>query len=463
MSIGSSRVRGMQDFLPARAAGLRRIARIAEDVARLYGFERVEIPILERASLYRRSLGLGSDVVMKEMYAFEDKNGDELCLRPEGTAGVMRMLIEEGLTQTLPQRWFYEGPMFRRERPQRGRFRQFHQCGVEWLERNASDDTNLEVIACAWQYLKALGIENKVILKINWLGTLEQREYYNNILREYFQPYVEKETLSLESMERLKRNPMRVLDSKNPQDQRIIKDAPLIIGSVISQKHIEIFSSFLDAWGINHIVDPKLVRGLDYYNNLVFEFVETEISFKKTQERILNLYGEKNISQSQSAVIAGGRYDGLCKQIGGNSVCSVGWAAGLERLLDLSDTIDLREKIKICFVNVMSPENKKHTTAIEKIRNRLMNEIMFVENYPVLFYTVLFVEKFGKTNPDYIIFTFTENKNKDGIVFSLRNTKKKTQENNLNEESLIEKLKSILTAEKRKHISQLTYAQRKNP
>ncbi len=216
------RVRGMQDFLPERAAGMRRIARIAEDVARLYGFERIEIPILERASLYRRSLGLGSDVVMKEMYAFEDKkdkndNSEELCLRPEGTAGVMRMLIENGLTQTLPQRWFYEGAMFRRERPQKGRFRQFHQCGVEFLTTHYDFITvDLEVLKCAWHFLKELGLAKQGYLNSIGLEQLRKERNTTYCLRNTFKN-IERCSL-LESVERFNEvNALRIFDSKDPR------------------------------------------------------------------------------------------------------------------------------------------------------------------------------------------------------------------------------------------------------
>ena len=323
------RVRGMQDFLPSRAAGLRRIAQIAEDVARLYGFERVEIPILERASLYRRSLGLGSDVVMKEMYAFEDKkdkneNSDELCLRPEGTAGVMRMLIEEGLTQTLPQRWFYEGPMFRRERPQRGRFRQFHQCGVECLHKPARDvynvDKEVEVVACAWRFLGALGLKDTIELKVNWLGSAEERRHYGEDLKKHFQQYAKDEVLSEESIERLERSPLRIFDSKDPVYQEAIEQSPLFKLNEISQDNFDAIQEHLKNLEIPYFCDSRLVRGLDYYNGFVFEFVE------------------KEAGRAQATVLAGGRYDGLCVELGGkNSVNAIGWAAGLERLIELRE------------------------------------------------------------------------------------------------------------------------------
>ena len=356
------RVRGMQDFLPARAAGMREIARKAEEVSRLYGFERIEIPILERAGLYRRSLGLGSDVVMKEMYAFEDKNGDELCLRPEGTAGVMRMLIEQGLTQTLPQRWFYEGAMFRRERPQKGRFRQFHQCGIEMLSTRYNVMTSdLEVLKCAWHFLKELGLKDKVMLKYNWLGALEERARYNIELTQHFQQYAKDNALSLESQERLKRgNALRILDSKDPADQVAIKKAPIFNLNFSSKENLRLTEISLN----NHldvlcVRDSRLVRGLDYYSDLVYEFVE------------------KEATREQATVLAGGRYNGLHEQIGGRAgehpVLGVGWAAGLERLLDLSSSSSnfnsTTKNIKICLTDAFGP--------------KFMNEVPFFVNVRV--------------------------------------------------------------------------------
>ena len=364
------RVRGMQDFLPERAAGMREIARIAEDVARLYGFERIEIPILERASLYRRSLGLGSDVVMKEMYAFEDKkdkndNSEELCLRPEGTAGVMRMLIEEGLTQTLPQRWFYEGAMFRRERPQKGRFRQFHQCGIELLHKPArylyNIDKELEIVNCAWRFLKKLRLDDIVEIKFNWLGSIEERMQYSALLAKSLQKDANKGALSLESIERLKRgNALRILDSKNPSDQEAIKKAPPFELNEVSQDNFDKVEESLKNLNIPGSHDSRLVRGLDYYNGFVFEFVE------------------KDTERAQATVLAGGRYDGLCEELGGkNSISAIGWAAGLERLLELQENKknqSVKSCIKkICLTGLNSYRGAEYpdefVSLIEEIRN----------------------------------------------------------------------------------------------
>ena len=371
------RVRGMQDFLPARAAGLRRIARIAEDVSRLYGFERIEIPILERASLYKRSLGLGSDVVMKEMYAFEDKNKDkdELCLRPEGTAGVMRMLIEQGLTQTLPQRWFYEGAMFRRERPQKGRFRQFHQCGVEYLHkpvRNVYDiSKEIEVVACAWRFLKELGLQDIVELKVNWLGSAEERKDYGEELKRYFQQYADDDTLSHDSIERLKRNPLRILDSKDPDDRKVIKKAPPFKLKEYSQDNFNAIQKHLWDLEISCFYDSNLVRGLDYYNGFVFEFVE------------------KGTERAQATVLAGGRYDGLCVELGGkNSVNAIGWAAGLERLLELR-VINKIEKLDshiktMCLVGAGSFDRDEFVDFVESHRDDFYKNSAYKVAFPII-------------------------------------------------------------------------------
>ena len=384
------RVRGMQDFLPERAAGLRRIARIAEDVARLCGFERVEIPILERASLYRRSLGLGSDVVMKEMYSFEDKkdkneNSDELCLRPEGTAGVMRMLIENGLTQTLPQRWFYEGPMFRRERPQKGRFRQFHQCGVECLHKPVryvyNVDKEVEVVACAWRFLGELGLKDTIELKVNWLGSAEEREDYGEILKKHFQQYAKNEALSDESIERLKRNPLRIFDSKDPVDQEAIEQAPPFELNEISQDNFAAIQEHLENLKIPYSCDSRLVRGLDYYNGFVFEFVE------------------KDARRAQSTVLAGGRYDGLCVELGGkNSVNAIGWAAGLERLIELQET----SVTKICITGDDSFKGAKYGSELVDLIEELRN-VSYEKNFSrVSFFAASSYEEAEKTKANYI-------------------------------------------------------------
>ena len=385
------RVRGMQDFLPARAAGMRRIARIAEEVSRLYGFERIEIPILERASLYRRSLGLGSDVVMKEMYAFEDKNKDkdELCLRPEGTAGVMRMLIEQGLTQTLPQRWFYEGAMFRRERPQKGRFRQFHQCGVEFLHkpvRNVYDIAKeIEVVACAWRFLKELGLKDIVELKVNWLGSMGERESYKKSLKKYFQKYIKDYPLSSESLERLERNPLRILDSKDPADQDAIKQVPPFELGEISQDNFDAIMENLKDFGISCSYDSRLVRGLDYYNGFVFEFVE------------------KGTKRAQATVLAGGRYDGLCVELGGkNSVNAIGWAAGLERLLELREINKIKKTnphiTTICLIGEKFSSDGEFVCLVESCRDDLYK----YSSDKVVFSIAYSYEEAKKTKPDYI-------------------------------------------------------------
>ncbi len=394
------RVRGMQDFLPARAAGLRRIARIAEDVARLYGFERVEIPILERASLYRRSLGLDSDVVMKEMYSFEDKKdkndrSDELCLRPEGTAGVVRMLIENGLTQTLPQRWFYEGAMFRRERPQRGRFRQFHQCGVECLHKPARDvyniDKEVEVVACAWRFLIKLGLKDVIELKINWLGNTEERARYSEVLRQHFQQYAKNEALSDESIERLKRSPLRILDSKNSVDQEAIEKAPPFVLNKISQDNFDKVQESFESLKIPYSCDTRLVRGLDYYNGFVFEFVENRTE------------------RAQATVLAGGRYDGLCVELGGkNPVSAIGWAAGLERLLEFQENEKIQTAdpriTKICLIGNDSFKASDYGRDLVNLIEDLRNEFCKNNFSGAAFFESSSYEEAEKTKPDYIAF-----------------------------------------------------------
>ena len=378
-SLQVRRVRGMQDFLPAQAASMARIARIAEDVARLYGFERIATPILEQAKLFRRSLGLGSDVVMKEMYAFTDKNDEELCLRPEGTAGAIRALIDGGLTQTLPQRWFYEGPMFRRERPQKGRFRQFHQCGVELLDKEPSESTysnyfDIEVVLCAYYFLQFLGLADKVTLKLNWLGTAKQNEFFNHQLQRHFQEYTNRNELSPESMERLRRgNALRILDSKDPLDEEAIAQTPSPYFK--NQSEEDAFEEQIrNRLGIQFTVDRTLVRGLDYYNGLVFEFVE------------------KDSGREQAAVLAGGRYDGLCAQLGGHPIRAIGWAAGLERLVDLVAEPQ-QQKIRFCFIGL--------TNSYYGIRDRIYKELLPADNRRIVFSSDFNFPRAGRAGYDY--------------------------------------------------------------
>ena len=305
-------VRGTHDLLPDEARRHRLVEDTAFAVARRYGYGEIATPIFEFTEVFARTLGETSDVVTKEMYTFQDRSGDSLTLRPEGTAGVARAFISGGLAQALPLKLFYRGPMFRHERPQKGRLRQFHQVGVELLGVD-SPLADVEVVAMAWRILAALGLAEAVRLEINTLGDAESRAAYRDTLVAYLSRFAA--DLSEDSRARLERNPLRVLDSKDEGDKRIVADAPVMTESLTpaARAFFAQVTDGLDALGVPFAVNPRLVRGLDYYCHTAFEFTTTALG-------------------SQGTVLAGGRYDGLIGQMGGPATPGIGWAAGVERL-----------------------------------------------------------------------------------------------------------------------------------
>ncbi|MCK6443139.1 histidine--tRNA ligase [Elstera cyanobacteriorum] len=310
-------VRGTHDLLPDEARRHRHVAETARLIAGRYGFDGVATPIFEFVDVFARTVGETSDIVSKEMYVFTDRGGETLALRPEGTAGVVRALISNGLTQSLPFKAFYYGPMFRYERPQKGRLRQFHQIGVE-LIGPATPLADVEVITAGADILEALGLLDRVLLHLNTLGDAESRTAYRAALVEYFTAH--KDKLSEDSLARLEKNPLRILDSKDEGDKALVAGAPLF-GQYLTQAAQDFFGAVtegLSAAGIAYKHDPLLVRGLDYYCHTAFEFVTTDLG-------------------AQGTVLAGGRYDGLVEQMGGPSTPGVGWAAGVERLAMLAN------------------------------------------------------------------------------------------------------------------------------
>jgi histidyl-tRNA synthetase len=305
-------VRGTHDLLPAEAVRHRAVVESARDVALRYGYSEMATPIFEFSDVFRRSLGDTSDVVTKEMYTFTDKGGEEVTLRPEGTAGVARAVISNGLAQDLPLKFFYAGPMFRYERPQKGRLRQFHQIGIE-LIGVAQPLADIEVIACGAAILRELGVLDRAVLEINTLGDAESRRAYRDVLVDYLRQFWNE--LSEDSRLRLERNPLRVLDSKDEGDRRIIAEAPLY-SDYLTTAAREFFAEVtagLDALGIRYQINPRLVRGLDYYGHTAFEFTAEELGAQKT-------------------IMAGGRYDGLIAEMGGPPTPGIGWAGGIERI-----------------------------------------------------------------------------------------------------------------------------------
>ncbi len=314
---GLQPVRGTRDILPEESRQLRHVADTARDIASRFGYEEVATPIFEFSDVFKRTLGDTSDIVTKEMYSFTDKGGDDVTLRPEGTAGIARMLISGGLAQNLPLKYFYQGPMFRYERPQKGRYRQFHQIGVELLGV-AEPIGDVEIIALGVTLLEALGLSGNTKLELNTLGNTASRTAYRDRLVSYLEDH--RGALSEDSQTRLARNPLRILDSKNKGDREIIVGAPEFSDSLDLESQ-DIFAAVCDglsALGIVYSLNSRLVRGLDYYCHTAFEFTTEALG-------------------AQGTVLAGGRYDGLVSQMGGTATPGVGWAAGIERLALLAD------------------------------------------------------------------------------------------------------------------------------
>ena len=304
--------RGTSDLLPSTMAAHRRVIDTARDAAGLYGFQEMATPIFEFAEVFSRPLGDSSDVVTKETYNFTDRGGETLTLRPENTAGVVRAMISNGLTQSLPLKFFYAGPMFRYERPQKGRMRQFHQIGIEYLgPRDGLADA--EIIACGARVLAGLGVLDRCRLHLNSLGDAESRQAYRAALLAFLESHATE--LSEDSQARLQTNPLRILDSKDAGDRAILENAPRLDGYLndASKRHFAAVTGALDSAGIDWTFDPLLVRGLDYYCHTAFEFITDALG-------------------AQGTVLGGGRYDGLSEMLGGPPVAGVGWAAGVERL-----------------------------------------------------------------------------------------------------------------------------------
>jgi histidyl-tRNA synthetase len=309
--------RGTHDLIGEEQRRFFRVVEVARLVSATYGFEEWITPIFEDTRVFARTLGETSDVVMKEMYTFNDRGGDSITLRPEGTAGVCRALVSNGLTQSLPQKVFYAGPMFRYERPQKGRYRQFHQIGTE-LIGPAEPLADAEVIACGWEILKGLKVADDTVLELNTLGDKESRDAYRAALVAYFTEH--QAALSEDSLARLDRNPMRILDSKDEADRRIVADAPTI-GPYLTDAARAFYEKLQDhlvRFRVPFVENPRVVRGLDYYGHTAFEFVTSKLG-------------------AQGTVMAGGRYDGLVAEMGGPMTPAVGWAAGIERLAMLMD------------------------------------------------------------------------------------------------------------------------------
>lgn len=346
-------IRGMNDVAPPASARWQHLERQVADVLAAYGYQQIRLPIVEATGVFERSIGDTTDIVQKEMYTFADRNGDSLTLRPEGTAGCVRAVLEHGLLHQQPQlRLWYAGPMFRHERPQKGRYRQFHQIGAEAYGM-AGPDIDAEIILMTARLWRALGLDG-LRLELNTLGVAAERDAYRAALTAYFRGH--EALLDEESRLRLERNPLRILDSKNPALRPLIDAAPRLTDYLgeESRAHFDAVRACLDAAGVAYVVNPLLVRGLDYYGKTVFEWITTELG-------------------AQGTVCAGGRYDGLVELMGGKPTPAIGFAMGIERLVELlaqrtdADTAEA----ELCVVATSEAEMQAALLLAEALRDAL--------------------------------------------------------------------------------------------
>lgn len=371
-------VRGTHDLIGEDQRRHAHVVDTARRIAGVYGFDEWATPIFEDTRVFSRSLGDTSDVVSKEMYSFSDRDGESLTLRPEGTAAICRALVTNALTQSLPQKVFYAGPMFRHERPQKGRYRQFHQIGAELLGA-AEPLADAEAIAMGYEVLKALGIADYVTLELNTLGDAASRDAWRDALVAYFSAH--KDKLSEDSLTRLEKNPLRILDSKDAGDKVLVADAPMMAEFLTPEARTfwDDLRNKLDVFGIAYTVNPSIVRGLDYYNHTTFEFVTNRLG-------------------SQGTVLAGGRYDGLVKQMGGPEVPAIGWAAGIERLSMLLEQVPAAPR-SVVLVPVGAPDESAVVQILQGLRGQgVRTEIGYKGSLRKR------MERAGKQNASHVLF-----------------------------------------------------------
>jgi len=344
-------IRGMHDILPEQSSRWQYAEKVIKDVLASYCYLEIRLPIVEKTELFKRSIGEVTDIVEKEMYTFDDRNNDSLTLRPEGTAGCLRACLEHGLLHNQVHRLWYYGPMFRHERPQKGRYRQFYQFGVETYGL-AGPDIDAEIILLTDRMWKKLGIRNKVRLELNTLGTTEERLVYREKLVEYFKQHLE--LLDEDSLRRLETNPLRILDSKNREMKQLIQNAPELMEYMgeDSRNHFTTLTQTLDDLGVEYQLNTRLVRGLDYYGKTVFEWVTDDLG-------------------SQGTICAGGRYDGLIEQLGGKANHAIGFAMGMERLLLLLEQLDdvpVEGNVDVYMILVGADAEKQGLRLAERVR-----------------------------------------------------------------------------------------------
>ena len=345
-------IRGMNDILPDVTPYWRAVETVLKDVLSSYGYQEIRFPIVEKTELFSRSIGEVTDIVEKEMYTFNDRNGDQLTLRPEGTAGCVRAAMQNGLLNQTQRLW-YMGPMFRHERPQKGRYRQFHQIGVE-AYGFTGPDIDAEMILMTARIWKKLGLTSTT-LQINSLGSTEARLAYRDVLVSYFETH--HDALDEDSQRRLHSNPLRILDSKNPTMQALNDAAPKLIDHLDdeSRQEFEVLCQTLDDAGLSYEVNPRLVRGLDYYGKTVFEWVTDQLG-------------------SQGTICAGGRYDGLVAQLGGKAATAIGFGIGIERLILLLEATNALPEIPsldVYFVAVGDEASKQAQLLSERLRDQI--------------------------------------------------------------------------------------------
>ena len=348
-------IRGMHDILPDKTPLWQMLEKTMFEVCQQYGYREIRMPLVESSDLFCRSIGEVTDIVEKEMYTFEDRNGDSLSLRPEGTASCVRAGLEHGLFYNQIQRLWYQGPMFRHERPQKGRYRQFHQIGIECFGMSGAE-IEAEIILMSYRLWKKLGLVDELSLEINSLGTSEERASYKQVLVEYFEQ--QPELLDDDSKRRLQSNPLRILDSKNPAMQELIEAAPRLIDSIgeESRQHFEQLQKYLQDAGVSFTHNPRLVRGLDYYSHTVFEWVTSSLG-------------------AQGTVCAGGRYDGLIDQLGGKKTPAVGLAMGIERLVLLLEQREWPVDNPLAYIVYQGDEARQKAIVLaEKLRDQLPDQ-----------------------------------------------------------------------------------------
>lgn len=413
-------IRGMNDILPEQIFAWQKLEIILRALAKQYGYQEIRLPILEKAELFKRCIGDVTDIVEKEMYTFLDRNEESLALRPEGTAGCVRAGIEHGLFYNQIQRWWYLGPMFRHERPQKGRYRQFHQFGVEAFGL-MQPDIDAEIILMTARLWSELGLQNRLSLQLNSLGSAQVRKDYKEKLVDYFKQHYE--WLDNDSQRRLQTNPLRVLDSKNPAMQDLIQQAPQLLDFLDeeSDQHFSALQTFLKNANICFTVNPRLVRGLDYYNKTVFEWVMTEAQ------------------GAQNTVCAGGRYDRLVEQLGGKPTPAVGFAIGLERLIDLLTPSDSTPILDIYFITIGDNARQEGLIIAERLRTALPSMSLIVDGAP-RFLRSLF--KRADKSGAYIALILGDDEIKSGTI-AIKYLRGKKPQEILTQSDLIQKIRCL--------------------